>query len=70
MAPLVALITSFALFRILGFRVPYFADWHHALRAALGIMFLITASAHWGRRRPDLVRMVPRSIGKAGLWVS
>jgi uncharacterized membrane protein len=69
MAPLVALIISFALFRILGFGVSYFADSHHALRAALGVMFLLTASAHWGKRRPDLVRMVPRSIGNAGLWV-
>jgi uncharacterized membrane protein len=70
MAPLVVLITSFAAFRILGFGVPYFADWHHAPRAALGIMFLLTASAHWEKRRPDLVHMVPRGIGNAGLWVS
>jgi uncharacterized membrane protein len=70
MAPLIALIFSFVLFRALGFAWPYFADWHCALRAALGIMFLLTASAHWGRRRPDLVRMVPESIGNPGIWVS
>jgi uncharacterized membrane protein len=33
-------------------------------------MFLLTASAHWGKRRPDLIRMVPKGIGNAGLWVS
>lgn len=70
MAPLICLVAAFVLFRVLGFAVPYFADWPHALRAALGAMFLLTASAHWGKRRPDLVRMVPRSIGSPGLWVS
>src|SRR5580704_10019075 len=29
------------------------------LRIALFLMFLLTASAHWGRGRPDLIRMVP-----------
>ena len=70
MAPLFTLIISFVLFRVAGFVWPYFADWQHALRAALGIMFLLTASAHWGKRRPDLVRMVPGKIGNAGVWVS
>jgi uncharacterized membrane protein len=41
-----------------------------ALRAALGAMFLLTASAHWGKRRADMVRMVPESMGNAGTWVS
>jgi uncharacterized membrane protein len=70
MAPLVCLIVSFLVFRSIGFVVPYLADWQIALRAALGAMFLLTASAHWGKRRPDLVRMVPRGIGNAGLWVT
>jgi uncharacterized membrane protein len=70
MAPLICLVISFVVFRVLGWVVPYFADWHTALRAALGIMFLLTASAHWGKRRPDLVRMVPRTLGNAGVWVS
>lgn len=34
------------------------------------MIFLLTASAHWGKRRPDLVRMVPRTFGNAGVWVS
>jgi len=71
MTPLfVALIGGFILFRALGFVVPWFADWQHALRAALGLMFLLTASAHWGKRRPYLVGMVPQSIGHAELLVT
>jgi len=36
--------------------------WHTALRCGLAAMFLLTASAHWGKRRPDLIRMVPKSF--------
>lgn len=70
MAPLICLITSFLVIWGVGLFVPYFADWHFALRAALGVMFLLTASAHWGKRRPDLIRMVPKGIGNAGTWVT
>jgi uncharacterized membrane protein len=70
MAPLICLVTSYLLFLGVGLFVPYFADWHIALRAALGAMFLMTASAHWGERRPDLISMVPQGIGHAGIWVT
>ena len=70
MAPLICLIAAFLIFRVLGLEWQYFANWHMALRAALGAMFLLTASAHWGKRRTDLVRMVPESMGNAGTWVS
>jgi uncharacterized membrane protein len=70
MAPLICLVASFLTFRGVGLFVPYFADWQIALRAALGAMFLLTASAHWGERRPDLIRMVPQGIGHAGTWVT
>jgi uncharacterized membrane protein len=70
MAPLICLIMSFLFFRILGVEWRYLADWHLALRAALGAMFLLTASAHWGKRRPDLIRMVPKSMGNPGVWVT
>ena len=71
MTPLfVALIGGFILFRALGLIVPWFAGWQHALRAALGLMFLLTASAHWGKRRPYLVRMVPAGVGHAELFVT
>lgn len=70
MAPLVVLIISFVLFRGIGIVFPHFADWQYALRGALGMMFLLTASAHWGKGRSDLVRMVPDKMGSAGFWVS
>jgi uncharacterized membrane protein len=70
MAPLLCLIVSFLFFRILGLEWGYFANWHFALRAALGAMFLLTASAHWGKRRADLIRMVPASLGTSGVWVT
>lgn len=70
MIPLLVLLVSFLVFRLCGFGVRYFADWQHALRAALGTMFALTASAHWGRRRDDLVRMVPGVFGDGRLWVT
>lgn len=70
MAPLICLIASFIIFRLLGVEWRYFADWHLALRAALGAMFLLTASAHWGIRKADLIRMVPRSMGNPAVWVT
>jgi uncharacterized membrane protein len=70
MIPLIVLAAAFAAFWLAGLGVPYFADWQHALRAALGVMFLLTASAHWGRRRFDLMRMVPPRMGDAGIWVT
>lgn len=70
MIPLIVLAVSLLIFRLAGFGVAYFADWQNALRAAFGVMFLLTASAHWGKRRPDLMRMVPRAFGDAGKWVT
>jgi uncharacterized membrane protein len=70
MIPLIVLALSLGVFWLAGFRVAYFADWQFALRASLGVMFLLTASAHWGKRRPDLIRMVPRVFGSAGTWVT
>jgi len=70
MIPLLVLVVSFVVFRLAGSAIPYMADWQHALRGALGVMFLLTASAHWGRRRPDLIRMVPATFGNSSLWVT
>lgn len=70
MAPLICLVVVFVALRLLGFAVPWFADWQHALRGALGAMFLLTASAHWGRGRADLIRMVPAGLGEPGTWVT
>jgi uncharacterized membrane protein len=70
MAPLICLVAAFLFFRVVGVEWVYFANWHLALRAALGVMFLLTASAHWGKRRVDLIRMVPERLGNASTWVT
>ena len=33
-------------------------------------MFLLTASAHWGKRRPDLIRMVPAAFPRPDLIIT
>ena len=70
MVPLICLIAALFFFRILGLEWHYFANWHMALRAALGAVFLLTASAHWGKQRAEMVRMVPESMGNAGRRVT
>lgn len=70
MIPIIVLVVAFAAFRAMGIALPYLADWQLSLRAALGAMFLLTASAHWGKRRPDLIRMVPPQFGNGALWVT
>jgi uncharacterized membrane protein len=63
MLPFVVLVASFAVLRLVGFLgVSVLADWVTCLRGGLTVMFLLTASAHWGKRRADLVRMVPPGI--------
>jgi len=70
MIPLLVLAAAFVLFRFLGWLgVAFFNDSRTSLRAALACMFLLTASAHWGKRRPDLIRMVPPGL-PAGLIVT
>ncbi|MBW4082292.1 DoxX family protein [Paenibacillus sp. S150] len=60
MVPFIALAGSFLLFRMAGFLGgAYFDDWHTSIQWAVAVMLLLSASAHWGQRRADLVRMVP-----------
>ena len=60
MIPFYVLIVSFTLFRLLGlFGWSYFDSWQTPLQGAVAIMLLVTASAHWGKNRQDLIRMVP-----------
>lgn len=60
MTPFIVLLGSFLLFRVLLSRAaPAFRNHVTSLRWALAVMFLLTASAHFGGRRADLVRMVP-----------
>jgi len=70
MAPLFVLLASFALLRSLGAAGISFLDGAHALRGALAIMFVLTASAHWGKMRADLVRMVPTRFRDPGRLVT
>lgn len=71
MAPFIALVSTFLLLRGIGYvGWSYFDDWHAALQVALAVMFLLTASAHWGKRRKDLIRMVPPSFPRSSLIVS
>jgi uncharacterized membrane protein len=63
MQPLIVLVTVFLLLVLpLG--------WWTALRIALAAMFLLGASAHWGKRRPDLIRMVPAALPRPDLLVT
>jgi uncharacterized membrane protein len=71
MAPLFVLAGSFLLFLVAGrLGVRLFRDWVTCLRFALAAMFLLTASAHWGSRRDDLVRMVPPALPDPELLVT
>jgi uncharacterized membrane protein len=60
MTPLLVLAISFVVFLLAGrLGVRALRNWVTALRWSLSVMFLLTASAHFGSRRADLVRMVP-----------
>ncbi len=60
MIPVIVLLASFAVLRLAGsLGVSALDNWNLPLRVALFLMFLLTASAHWGRGRTDLIRMVP-----------
>lgn len=70
MVPFLVLILSFAAFRAAGLIVPYLNDWQTSLQFALAAMFLVAASAHWGKRRPDLIRMVPAGLPRPDVIVT
>jgi len=71
MAPFILLVASFLLLSILGrLGMPFSFGWWTALRISLAAMFLLTASAHWGRRRADLIRMIPPRLSRPDLLVS
>jgi uncharacterized membrane protein len=69
--PFYILVSSILLFWIAGFAGATLVwPWPAALRAALSTMFLVTASAHWGKKRVDLIRMVPPAFPKPELLVT
>ena len=71
MAPFIVLIALFGFFYLLGsVWFPSQLNWLTSLRLALAGMFLLTASAHWGKRRRDLIAMVPPTFPKPDLLVT
>jgi uncharacterized membrane protein len=71
MVPFIVLIGLFILLGALGrFHVVIPYGWWTSLRLALSGMFLLTASAHWGKRRPDLIQMVPPVLPRPDLLVT
>ncbi len=50
--------------------VSWLQDWVMPLRIALALMFFLTASAHWGKRRADLIGMAPPWVPNPGLTVT
>ena len=63
MVPFFVMLTSLLLFRGLGaVGVPALASWRAATRAALTVLFLFTATAHFNPTKEDLIRMVPPSV--------
>ena len=71
MLPLIVLVVATLVLWTLGHAgVGIFRDTATILRVALGLMFLLTASAHWGKRRADLIRMVPAAFPRPDILVT
>src|SRR5580704_1464378 len=71
MMPFLILLISVLVLRAMGAAgLPVLDDWVVCLRGGLAVMFLVTASAHWGKRRPDLIRMVPSVFPWPGVIVT
>ena len=71
MLPFLVLVISTLLLRGIGATgVGLLKSWIWCLRGGLALMFLFTASAHWGKRRGDLIAMVPRVFARPDLMVS
>jgi uncharacterized membrane protein len=71
MAPLIVLTSAFVLLRLAGLAgVGALDEVSLPLRIAVALMFLLTASAHWGKRRADLVAMVPAWMPRPDLAVT
>jgi uncharacterized membrane protein len=70
MVPFIVLVVLFFLLSGLGEIgfAPF--GWWTSLRLALAGMFLLTASAHWGKRRKDFIRMVPPVFPRPDLIVT
>lgn len=71
MIPVIALVLGLISARLAGFAgVDALDSWQMSVRAGLAGMLLLTGSAHWGRRRADLVAMVPDRFPRPELLVT
>jgi uncharacterized membrane protein len=71
MIPVIALLLGTFSARLAGFAgVDALDNWQMSVRAGLAGMLLLTGSAHWGKRRSDLIAMVPERFPRPGLLVS
>jgi uncharacterized membrane protein len=71
MFPFFVLLITTLILRVIGMAgISLFDSWTWCLRCGLALMFLFTASAHWGKRRRDLIAMVPRIVARPDLMVS
>jgi uncharacterized membrane protein len=71
MIPFIVLVISTLVLRVIGVAgVTLLNGWTLCLRGGLALMFGLTASAHWGERRGELVAMVPRVFPRPDLIVS
>jgi uncharacterized membrane protein len=71
MIPVIVLAVSLVVARTTGASgVAALDGWQPSLRVALAAMLLVTASAHWGRRRADLIAMVPPALPRPDLLVT
>lgn len=71
MIPFLAFLVLALAFWLIGLAgVGFFRNPGAVLATAFGLMLFLTASAHWGKRRPDLIRMVPAVFPRPGLLVT
>src|SRR6516164_4351990 len=71
MLPFIVLVISTLLLKVIGVAgLDLLDSWTWCLRGGLALMFLFTASAHWGKQRADLVAMVPSAFPRPDLIVS
>jgi uncharacterized membrane protein len=71
MLPFIVLVVATMLLKAIGAAgVPLLSNWTWCLRGGLALMFLFTASAHWGKQRADFVAMVPRVFPRPDLMVT
>jgi uncharacterized membrane protein len=71
MVPFLILAAATLLFRAAGAAgLATLNSWAISLRLGLSLMFLFTASAHWGKRRADLIAMVPAFFARPDFMVT